>query len=91
MLIVFNFLLLALAIYNSWQILYKQRRYKTLPLLFFYIYALITLVLRLIYSIFGWSALTGFQSVNNIYIVAWLCVGLMQTWVIFEIALRIRH
>ena len=76
---------------NTWQILVRQQRYKTLPLLFFYIYALIALGLRLIYSIWGWSVREGFQSVNNIYIVAKLCVRLMQTWMILEIALRVRN
>ena len=42
---------LFLATANIWRILIKQRRYKTLPLLVFYICAFISVALRWIYTI----------------------------------------
>ena len=91
LLIGLNVFLFFLVLLNIWQILVKQRRYKTLPLLFFYIFAFIAIALRLIYHIFSWSENPIFTNVNYIYIAAKLCVGLLQTWMIFEIAMRIRH
>ena len=62
-----------------------------MPLLFFYIFALIAISLRLVFSIFSWSENNIFVQVDDVYIAAKLCVGLLQTWMIFEIAIRIKH
>ena len=48
---VYAFLIL-LALVNIWQILIKQKKYKTLPLLFFYIYSFVAITLRVICLIF---------------------------------------
>ena len=42
-------LLLALAFRNVWFILVKQREYRNLPILMFYIFALIAMTLRLVF------------------------------------------
>ena len=47
--------LMVLVIVNIWTVLVKQRRYKNLPLLAFYIYAFFAIVCRLIYIIIDWS------------------------------------
>ena len=91
LLIGLNIFLLFLVTLNFWQILVRQKKYKTLPLLFFYIFALIAIVLRLVYSVFTWSQNYIYLSVDYVYIAAKLCVGLLQTWMIFEIAIRIKH
>ena len=46
LLIFFYAALTALVVSNIWQILVKQRRWKTVPLLFFYIFVFISVVLR---------------------------------------------
>ena len=47
--------LFGLAIVNIWNILIKQKRFKTLPLLAFYIFASLTIILRLIFILIIWS------------------------------------
>ena len=44
-------LAMVLVIYNSWKILFRQERYKTLPLLFFYIFSFFSIALRWVYII----------------------------------------
>ena len=84
--------LLVLALVNIWTILIKQGRYKTLPLLFFYIFAFLSIFLRLILIIMAWSKFTSFgYYINDFYLVTKLSVGLIQSWMIFEIALRVRQ
>ena len=70
--------LLVLVIVNIWTILIKQRRYKTLPLLAFYIFAFSTISLRLLYTIFCWSGykLVGLW-VNDLFLATKLSVGLI--------------
>ena len=51
MLILLYFCLLCLIIYNVWCFLIRQKKYKTIPLLFFYIFAFFAVLLRLTDSI----------------------------------------
>ena len=44
-------LLLILALTHIWQVLYKQGRWSTLPLTFFYIFAVISISLRIVEEI----------------------------------------
>ena len=84
--------LFVLAILNIWKILIKQRRYKTLPLLAFYVFTFCAVALRLLYIIMLWSKYTALGYYTNDYVLKTkLCVGLIQSWMIFEIALRERH
>ena len=84
--------LLVLVIVNIWTILIKQRRYKTLPLLAFYIFTLLNIVFRLVFIIIRWSKYHIVKHFfNDSYLVTKLSVGLIQSWMIFEIALRERH
>ena len=47
--------LVMLALRNIWAILVRQREYKNLPILSFYIYALLAVSLRLVYIIWRWT------------------------------------
>ena len=85
-------LLFALVIVNIWTILVKQRRYKTLPLFAFYIFTFFAITLRLIYLIMAFSPHNlALQGINDLFLTSKLCVGLIQSWMIFEIALRVRQ
>ena len=46
-------LLVALALRNVWVILVRQQEYKNLPILTFYVYAVIALGLRFLFLIIG--------------------------------------
>ena len=47
--------LVMLALRNIWAILVRQREYQNLPILSFYIYALLAVSLRLVYIIWRWT------------------------------------
>ena len=47
-------LLMVQVLVNTWTILMKQRRYKTVPLCAFYIFAFIAIGSRFIYIIIDW-------------------------------------
>ena len=84
--------LMVLCILNIWKILIKQRRYKTLPLLTFYIFAFFSIAFRLTYILIDWTcAVVIIIIVNDCYLITKLSVGLIQSWMIFEIALRVRQ
>lgn len=51
----------ALTCNNVWRILIKQREYKNLPILFFYVFALIAVPLRMLALIFEFSQFTILQ------------------------------
>ena len=87
---VYSFLIV-LALVNIWQILIKQGKYKTLPLLFFYIYSIIAIALRLICLVWMFGRGVFENVLDDIYVGAKLCVGFVQAWIIFEIALRVRN
>lgn len=81
-----------LVIVNMWQILIKQAKWKTIPLLLFYVYAFICITLRVCCLVtYGLDRAYFFQ--NLMYAmqpVAKICVGLYQGWMILELAVRIR-
>ena len=77
-LIVLYTFLLVLTIVNIWKILIRQRRYKTLPLLAFYFFTLLTISFRLIYIVMEWSMQIIFTMyINDCYLVTKLSVGLI--------------
>ena len=84
--------LMSMVLVNIWTILIKQRRYKTVPLCAFYIFAFIAIGCRFIYTIISW--IPGWSPkhyTNDIQLVTKLGVGLIQSWIVFEIALRVRR
>ena len=79
---------------NVCQILFKQKRYRTLPLLFFYIFASFALSLRLVAIIGFYSTVPkhpAFFQILEIATLAKLFVGLVTSWMVIKIALRIRQ
>ena len=82
--------MLLLALRNVWVILVKQGEYKNLPILMFYLFSLLAITLRLIEIIWYW---TPHAFVNNITFVqqfAKFCVGIVQDWITFELAILMR-
>ena len=83
--------LLALALRNVWLILVKQREYRNLPILMFYIFAFIALTLRLVFLLGQWTRNPMFQNMGMIQQFAKLSVGVVQDWITLELAIRIRN
>ena len=83
--------LLGLAVFNIWTILIKQRRYKTWPLLFFYVFAFMAILFRLIWLFIEYIESIVVEDVADCYLTSKLSVGLIQSWMILEIALRVRQ
>ena len=86
---VYGFLVL-LALRNIWVVVIKQREHKNLPILMFYVFALIAVALRLVYLIWFWSKELPKTSVDETQQAAKLCVGIIQDWITIELAIRIR-
>ena len=81
-----------LSLYNIWSILYKQKEYKNLPILVFYVFTQIALTLRMIYTIFFWMQNVSFLSnLGFVYQFSKICVGVAQDWITVELAFRIRN
>lgn len=83
----------AILVANAWQILIKQGRWRNLPLLLFYIFSAAAIVLReLIMFIRKANCsqfLYYFTDLEQPYVK--LGAGLVQVWIIFEVALWIRE
>ena len=88
-LLLFTGLLILMCI-NIWMILYKLEKWKTVPLLFFYMWSFLAVTFRLIRTLIGfqdsyWGYILGLDQP-----VLKQCAGMMQAWIIFELAIRIR-
>ena len=74
---------------NIWQIIIRQRKWGNLPLLFFYIFATLGILLRETLLIFAYASWMN----NKVNILQFeepmtkLGAGVVQSWIIFEIAL----
>lgn len=62
---------------NIWNILVVQRRYRTIPLLFLYIYSFITLVFREAYFVWEFEEASAFFALLDISTFAKLLVGVI--------------
>ena len=82
-------LLVALALRNIWVILIRQQKYRLLPILAFYAFALVALTLRPIYMMGRWTTYPIFFNMDKVQQVAKLCVGIVQDWITLELAIRI--
>ena len=87
---VYGYLVL-LALRNIWVVVIKQREHKNLPILMFYVFALIAVALRLVYLIWFWSKQLPYTSIDETQQAAKLCVGIIQDWITIELAIRIRN
>ena len=91
--ILLNIVLLILIVVNFRSILVKRENWKTLPipLLLFYVVSFICVTLRLLvmggqFSQANWWWLCFVIQPN-----AKICVGLIQTWMIFELSMKFRQ
>ena len=80
--------LIIMTVANIWQILVKQERWRTSPLLFFYIFVFLAVLLRELANIFGY--VDKFTFLLRIQPFAMQEVGIIQSWMMFELALRLR-
>ena len=83
-------LLFALALRNIVVILVKQKEYKNPAILAFYAYTLIAVSLRPI-VIIGWWSPYPIGNLDFVQQGAKLCVGIVQDWITFELAVRIHN
>lgn len=81
----------SLAVYNSWAFLWKQKKYKTVPLLMFYIVVIALAILRVYFSIWYFYTLRGSTDFFDYLMkpVLNLNLGVIQCWILLELALRI--
>ena len=83
-------ILIIVALRNIFVIIVKQQEYKNLPILMFYVFALIAVTLREMKVIWTHKENT-FINVNLDFVqqFAKLSVGLVQDWITLELAIRI--
>ena len=85
-------ILVALALRNIWVIVYKLKEYKNLPILMFYLFTIIAVILRLIYLICQQTEMIKvIWDIDLIQVAAKLCVGVVQDWITLELAVRIHY
>ena len=83
-------LYLGMAGYNIRVFLIKQKRYKTGPLVIFYYLVVLLAMLRLQWSImFYWYLIVSQDFTLLLEPVLLINIGIIQCWMILEIALRI--
>ena len=80
---------LGLSCHNVWAFLIRQKKYKTTPLLVFYILTIMITISHIWYTLFVLRAVT----LNNIFdeFAPFLKInlGLVQCWIFFELSLHI--
>ena len=84
--------LLVLCLVNFWKILIRQGRWRTLPLLFFYIMSVTAISFRIVACFYYFDRSEYWHYVFiTMQPIAKGCVGLMQCWMIFELTLIMRR
>ena len=80
---------LSLALTNTWRFLIKQRKYKSWPLLMFYMLTIWLAVMR-IYMSFFYLYINTVHSLCGVLLSALLKlnIGVVQCWILVELALR---
>ena len=84
-------ILVLLALRNIWSILIKQREYKNLPILAFYVFALFAVTFRPVFILGYWTGKPIYPNIDWVQQVAKLCVGVVQDWITLELAIRIHN
>ena len=84
-------LLLLLALRNIWKIVVLQGEYKNVPILMFYVLALLAISIRLINLIWINSNAPLIYNFGILQQPIKLCVGVVYDWITLELAIRIRH
>ena len=90
LIILLNALLLAMVLTNFWCILIKQEKWKTFPMLVFYVISLIAVILRLLVMIWEFEGSNWIAACYIIQPMVKAAVGLIQSWIIFELSMRFR-
>ena len=74
--------LLVLCLVNIYAILYRQGRWRTMPLLFFYIYALIAAIFKNVVNVFYFTFANWSEVLYVLEPIAKFNVGAVQIWII---------
>ena len=83
--------ILVILIRNVWCILIRQSKWRSIPLLYFYIMSFITVVARIIACICAPDLNSEFQIIDSFTAsFAKMCSGMSQCWITLTIALRLR-
>ena len=89
----FTFLYLcefALAVVNTWKFLIKQKKYQTWPLLVFYLLTMMLSLTEAVFNVFLFYAVRHQSAfLVNMRPIIKLELGIIQCWILFELALRI--
>ena len=81
---------LAMTLNNMWKFLIKQKKYKTWPLLMFYILTICLAVARIYFSFFYFVILANNGIFGNLlHPVIKLNLGIIQCWILLELGLRV--
>ena len=81
---------LAMAVYNIWAFLIKQKKYKTLPLSIFYALTVWLMLMRIYFCLFYLTIIENESIVGSCFKpILKLDIGLVQCWILIELSLRI--
>ena len=81
---------LAMTLTNMWRFLIKQSKYKTWPLLMFYILTICLAVVRIYFSFFYFVVVANNGIFGNLlHPVIKLNLGIVQCWILLELGLRV--
>ena len=81
---------LALAIVNTWAFVIKQKKYKTWPILIFYILAICSSIMRIYGSFWFFYIYTESEIFGYLFNpVLAIDLGVVQCWMLIELGLRI--
>ena len=81
---------LVMALTNTWMFLIKQRKYKTRPLLVFYILAICLATIRIYSCVFDFYLREEHEIFGSLLpAILKLNLGAVQCWILFELGVRI--
>ena len=81
---------LIMALTNTWMFLIRQRKYKTRPLLMFYVLTIWLVAMRVYSSFFFLLLMIESDLFGDLLIpILKLNIGLVQCWILFELGLRV--
>lgn len=81
-----------MASYNIWAFLIKQQKYKTWPLLVFYVLAILLSISRLYYSFWYFYVQYSYGIIGHLSKpILVINLGVVQCWMLFELSLRLKE
>ena len=79
-----------MALTNTWMFLIRQKKYKTRPLLMFYVLTIWLVAMRVYSSFFFLLLMIESDLFGDLLIpILKLNIGLVQCWILFELGLRV--